>query len=264
MSGHSKWHNIQAKKGKADAAKGRIFTKLGREIAVAAKSNPNPDTNSKLADIIAKAKAANMPNDNIQRSIKKASGEMNGADYKELTYEGYGVAGSAVIIVTLTDNINRTAGDVRSILGKNGGQLGQTGCVSYNFDNKGYIVVERTVELDEDTITEIALEAGADDVVVSDDVYEIFTAPENFSEVRKYLEDKNAEMVANTPKTSRNEEIEDKIRFIQAEVAMIPQNKITLPEDKVATFEKMIDALEEHDDVQNVYHNVDLPFDDEE
>ena len=263
MSGHSKWHNIQAKKGKADAAKGRIFTKLGREIAVAAKSNPNPDTNSKLADIIAKAKAANMPNDNIQRSIKKASGEMNGADYKELTYEGYGVAGSAVIIVTLTDNINRTAGDVRSILGKNGGQLGQTGCVSYNFDNKGYIVVERTVELDEDTITEIALEAGADDVVVSDDVYEIFTAPENFSEVRKYLEDKNAEMVANTPKTSRNEEIEDKIRFIQAEVAMIPQNKITLPEDKVATFEKMIDALEDHDDVQNVYHNVDLPFDEE-
>ena len=263
MSGHSKWHNIQAKKGKADAAKGRIFTKLGREIAVAAKSNPNPDTNSKLADIIAKAKAANMPNDNIQRSIKKASGEMNGADYKELTYEGYGVAGSAVIIVTLTDNINRTAGDVRSILGKNGGQLGQTGCVSYNFDNKGYIVVERTVDLDEDTITEIALEAGADDVVVSDDVYEIFTAPENFSEVRKYLEDKNAEMVANTPKTSRNEEIEDKIRFIQAEVAMIPQNKITLPEDKVATFEKMLDALEEHDDVQNVYHNVDLPFDEE-
>ena len=264
MSGHSKWHNIQAKKGKADAAKGRIFTKLGREIAVAAKTNPNPDTNSKLADIIAKAKAANMPNDNIQRSIKKASGEMNGADYKELTYEGYGVAGSAVIIVTLTDNINRTAGDVRAILGKNGGQLGQNGCVSYNFDNKGYIVVERTVELDEDTITEIALEAGADDVVVSDDVYEIFTAPENFSEVRKYLEDKNAEMVANAPKTRRNEEEEDKIRFIQAEVAMIPQNKITLPEDKVATFEKMIDALEELDDVQNVYHNVDLPFDDEE
>ena len=264
MSGHSKWHNIQAKKGKADAAKGRIFTKLGREIAVAAKSNPNPDTNSKLADIIAKAKAANMPNDNIQRSIKKASGEMSGADYKELTYEGYGVAGSAVIIVTLTDNINRTAGDVRSILSKHGGQLGQNGCVSYNFDNKGYIVVERTVELDEDTITEIALEAGADDVVVSDDVYEIFTAPEAFSDVRKFLEEKNKEMVAAAPQGRRNEEVEDKIRFIQAEVAMIPQNKITLPEDKVATFEKMIDALEEHDDVQNVYHNVDLPYDDEE
>ncbi|MBE7080172.1 MAG: YebC/PmpR family DNA-binding transcriptional regulator [Clostridiales bacterium] len=264
MSGHSKWHNIQAKKGKADAAKGRIFTKLGREIAVAAKSNPNPDTNSKLADIIAKAKAANMPNDNIQRSIKKASGEMSGADYKELTYEGYGVAGSAVIVVTLTDNLNRTAGDVRAILGKHGGQLGQNGCVSYNFDNKGYIVVERTVELDEDTMTEIALEAGADDVVVSDDVYEIFTAPETFSEVRKFLEEKNAEMMAAAPKGKRNDEEEPKIRFIQAEVAMIPQNRITLPEDKVATFEKMIDALEEHDDVQNVYHNVELPDEDEE
>ncbi len=263
MSGHSKWHNIQAKKGKADAAKGRIFTKLGREIAVAAKSNPNPDTNSKLADIIAKAKAANMPNDNIQRSIKKASGEMNGADYKELTYEGYGVAGSAVIIVTLTDNINRTAGDVRSILSKHGGQLGQNGCVSYNFDNKGYIVVERTVELDEDTMTEIALEAGADDVVASDDVYEIFTAPENFSEVRKYLEQKNAELIAAAPKGRRNDEEEDKIRFVQAEVAMIPQNRIALPEDKVATFEKMLDALEEHDDIQNVYHNVDLPDEEE-
>ncbi len=263
MSGHSKWHNIQAKKGKADAAKGRIFTKLGREIAVAAKSNPNPETNSKLADIIAKAKAANMPNDNIQRSIKKASGEMSGADYKELTYEGYGVAGSAVIIVTLTDNINRTAGDVRAILGKHGGQLGQNGCVSYNFDNKGYIVIERTVELDEDTITEYALEAGADDVVASDDVYEIFTTPETFSDVRKYLEQKNEELMAAAPKGRRNEEEEPKIRFVQAEIAMIPQNKIELPEDKVATFEKMIDALEDHDDVQNVYHNVELPYDED-
>ena len=264
MSGHSKWHNIQAKKGKADAAKGRIFTKLGREIAVAAKNNPNPETNSKLADIIAKAKAANMPNDNIQRSIKKASGEMSGADYKELTYEGYGVAGSAVIITTLTDNINRTAGDVRSILSKHGGQLGQNGCVSYNFDNKGYIVVERTVELDEDTITEYALEAGADDVVADDDVYEIFTTPETFSDVRKYLEDKNAELMAAAPKGRRNEEEEQKIRFVQAEIAMIPQSKIALPEDKVATFLKMLDALEEHDDVQNVYHNVELPDEDEE
>ena len=154
MSGHSKWHNIQAKKGKADAARGRIFTKLGREIAVAAKNNPNPDTNSKLADIIAKAKAANMPNDNIMRSIKKAAGEMNGSDYKELVYEGYGPAGSAVIVTTLTDNNNRTASDIRAVMGKHGGSMGSTGCVSYNFDNKGYIVVERTVELDEDTMTE--------------------------------------------------------------------------------------------------------------
>ena len=259
MSGHSKWHNIQAKKGKADAAKGRIFTKLGREIAVAAKSNPNPDTNSKLADIIAKAKAANMPNDNIQRSIKKASGEMNGTDYKELTYEGYGVAGSAVIIATLTDNVNRTAGDVRAILSKHGGSMGQTGCVSYNFENKGYIVVERTVELDEDAMTEYALEAGADDVVADDDVYEIFTTPEAFSDVRKFLEEKNKELVAAAPKGRRNDEEEDKIKFIQAEIAMIPNSRIELPADKVETFLKMIDALEDNDDVQNVYHNVELP-----
>ncbi len=259
MSGHSKWHNIQAKKGKADAARGRIFTKIGREIAVAAKQNPNPETNSKLADIIAKAKAANMPNDNIQRSIKKASGEMSGADYKELVYEGYGPAGSALIINTLTDNVNRTSGDVRSVLGKHGGSMGSQGCVSYNFENKGYIVIERTVELDEDTMTEIALEAGADDIVVSDDAYEIYTSPESFSDVRKYIESKNAEMVANAPKARRNEEVEDKIKFLEAEVAMIANSKITLPDDKVETFENLIDALEELDDVQNVYHNVELP-----
>jgi len=263
MSGHSKWHNIQAKKGKADAARGRIFTKIGREIAVAAKLNPNPDTNSKLADIIAKAKAANMPNDNIMRSIKKASGEDGNADYKELTYEGYGPAGSALIITTLTDNNNRTAGDIRSALGKHGGQMGSTGCVSYNFDNKGYIVIERTVELDEDTMTEIALEAGADDIVVSDDVYEIFTSPDTFSDVRKFIEAKNAEMVAAAPKGRRNEEVEDKIKFLQAEVAMIPQNKITLPADKVSVFENLIETLEELDDVQEVYHNVDLPDNEE-
>ena len=259
MSGHSKWHNIQAKKGKADAARGRIFTKIGREIAVAAKQNPNPETNSKLADIIAKAKAANMPNDNIQRSIKKASGEMSGADYKELVYEGYGPAGSALIINTLTDNVNRTSGDVRSVLSKHGGSMGSQGCVSYNFENKGYIVIERTVELDEDTMTEIALEAGADDIVVSEDAYEIYTSPETFSDVRKYIESKNAEMVANAPKARRNEEVEDKIKFLEAEVAMIANSKIALPDDKVETFENLIDALEELDDVQNVYHNVDLP-----
>lgn len=259
MSGHSKWHNIQAKKGKADAARGRIFTKIGREIAVAAKQNPNPETNSKLADIIAKAKAANMPNDNILRSIKKASGEMNGADYKELVYEGYGPAGSALIINTLTDNVNRTSGDVRSVLGKHGGSMGAPGCVSYNFENKGYLVIERTAELDEDTMTEIALEAGADDIIVSDDVYELYTSPETFSDVRKYIEAKNAEMVEAAPKTRRNEEVEDKIKFLEAEVAMIANNKITLPADKVATFENLIEALEELDDVQDVYHNVDLP-----
>lgn len=245
MSGHSKWHNIQAKKGKADAARGRIFTKLGREIAVAAKGNPNPDTNSKLADVIAKAKANNMPNDNIQRCIKKAAGELGGANFETLIYEGYGVGGSALIINTLTDNKNRTAGDVRSTLSKCGGELGSTGCVSYMFSNKGLLVVERTLELDEDTITEYAIDAGADDVVVLDDAYEIYTDPTVFSQVRKYLEEKG-------------------VSFLEADVRMIPQNKITLSAEHTETFRKLLDKLEELDDVQDVYHNVELPDDEDE
>lgn len=245
MSGHSKWHNIAAKKGKTDAARGAIFTKIGRELAVAAKNNPNPDTNSKLADVIAKAKAANMPNDNIKRSIAKAAGELGDKDYKELTYEGYGVAGSAVIIKTLTDNVNRTAGDIRSAMSKCGGQMGNTGCVSYMFDNKGVIVIERTVALDEDTMMEYCLEAGAEDFVTEDDVYEVYTTPEGFSEVRKYFEDKG-------------------VTFLEAAVKMVPQNYITLEGDKLATFNKMLDKLEELDDVQDVYHNVELPEEEEE
>ncbi len=245
MSGHSKWHNIAAKKGKTDAARGAIFTKIGREIAVAAKGNPNPDTNSKLADVIAKAKAANMPNDTIKRSIARAAGEMGDKDYKELTYEGYGVAGSAVIIKTLTDNVNRTAGDVRSTMSKCGGQMGNTGCVSYMFDNKGVIVIERTVALDEDTMMEYCLEAEAEDYVAEDDAYEVYTTPEAFSTVRQYFESKG-------------------VNFLEAEVKMVPQNYIDLPADKVETFIKMLDRLEELDDVQNVYHNVNLPEEDEE
>ena len=245
MSGHSKWHNIQAKKGKADAARGKIFTKLGREIAVAAKTNPNPDTNSKLADVIAKAKAANMPNDNIERSIKRAAGELGDKDYKELTYEGYGVGGAAVIITTLTDNNNRTAGDVRAIMSKHGGSLGNTGCVSYMFDTKGYIAVERTPELSEDEVTEYAIEAGAEDVVTQEDVFEIYTPVSEFSAARKYLEEKG-------------------LNFLQAEISMIPQNKIVLDADKLETFQKMLDKLDENDDVQDLYHNVELPEEDEE
>ncbi len=245
MSGHSKWHNIQAKKGKTDAARAAVFTKIGRELAVAAKGNPNPSTNSKLADVIAKAKAANMPNDNIERSIKKAAGEVGDKDYKELTYEGYGVGGSAVIITTLTDNNNRTAGDVRSIMSKHGGSLGMNGCVSYMFENKGVIVVERTPKLTEDEVTEYAIEAGADDVVTADDAFEIYTSVPAFSEARKFLEEKG-------------------LNFLQAEITMIPQNKITLPEDKLETFMKMLDKLDENDDVQNVYHNVELPEEEEE
>ena len=240
MSGHSKWHNIQAKKGKTDAARGAMFTKIGRELAVAAKGNPNPDTNSKLADVIAKAKAANMPNENIKRSIAKAAGELGDKDYKELTYEGYGIAGSAVIIKTLTDNVNRTAGDIRSAMSKCGGQMGNTGCVSYMFDNKGVIVIERTVALDEDTMMEYCLEAEAEDFVAEDDVYEIYTTQESFSSVRQYFEGKG-------------------VTFLEAAVKMVPQNYITLDGDKLATFTKMLDKLEELDDVQDIFHNVELP-----
>lgn len=245
MSGHSKWHNIQAKKGKTDAARAAVFTKIGRELAVAAKSNPNPDTNSKLADVIAKAKAANMPNENIKRCIAKAAGELGDKDYKELTYEGYGVGGSAVIIKTLTDNVNRTAGDIRSTMGKCGGQMGNTGCVSYMFDNKGVLVIERTVALDEDTMMEYCLEAGADDYVALDDAYEVYTTPESWSEARKYFEDK-------------------KVTFLEAEIKMVPQNYITLDSEKLETFKRMLDKLDELDDVQSIYHNVEIPEDEEE
>lgn len=245
MSGHSKWHNIQAKKGKTDAARGAVFTKIGRELAVAAKNNPNPDTNSKLADVIAKAKAANMPNENIKRSIAKAAGELGDKDYKELTYEGYGVGGSAVIIKTLTDNVNRTAGDIRSAMSKCGGQMGNTGCVSYMFDNKGVIVIERTVALDEDTMMEYCLEAEAEDYVTEDDAYEVYTTPESFSSVRKYFEDKG-------------------VTFLEAAVKMIPQNYISLDGDKLSTFIKMLERLDELDDVQDIFHNVELPEEEEE
>ena len=245
MSGHSKWHNIQAKKGKTDAARGAMFTKLGREIAVAAKGNPNPETNSKLADAIAKAKANNMPNDTIKRSIAKAAGELGDKEYKELTYEGYGVGGAAVIITTLTDNVNRTAGDVRSSMSKCGGQMGNSGCVSYMFDKKGYFAIERTPALDEDTMMEYCLDSGADDYTAQDDAYEVYCAPENFSAVRSYLEGKG-------------------VNFFEAAVKMIPQNYITLDPDKQETFVKMLDRLNELDDVQDIYHNVELPEEDDE
>ena len=245
MSGHSKWANIKRKKGANDAKRANVFTKIGREIAVAVKNGgPDPDSNSRLRDVIAKAKAANMPNENIKRSIAKAAGELGDKDYKELTYEGYGVAGSAVIIKTLTDNVNRTAGDIRSTMSKCGGQMGNTGCVSYMFDNKGVMVIERTVALDEDTMMEYCLEAEAEDYVTEDDVYEVYTSPENFSNVRKYFEDKG-------------------VTFLEAAIKMVPQNYITLDGDKLATFQKMLDKLDELDDVQDVYHNVELPEEEE-
>ena len=226
MSGHSKWANIKNKKAKTDAVRGRVFTKIGREIAVAAKQGSDPSTNSKLADVIAKAKAANMPNDNIMRSIKKAAGELSGVNYESLTYEGYGPGGSAIIVTTLTDNKNRTVGDVR-----HGGQMGNTGCVSFTFDNKGVIVVERTVEMTEDKMMELAIEAGADDVVTEEDSFVIYTAPNDFSAVRTYLENAG-------------------VTFIEAEVSMIPQNKITLDEANLVKFNKLVDMLEDLDDVK--------------
>ncbi len=239
MSGHSHAANIAAKKAKTDAAKGKIFTKVGREIAVAAKSNPDPNTNSKLADAIAKAKAVNMPNDNIKRCIAKASGELSADNYEELTYEGYGPSGSAVIIKTLTDNKNRTVDYVRTAMRKHGGSLGNAGCVSFTFTTSGVIVIEKTADLDEDSVMELVLEAGADDFVAEDDAFVVYTSVSAFSSVRKYLEEKG-------------------LKFFSAQIEMLPQNKVTLQGDELAKFNRLIDALEDLDDVQNVYHNVEM------
>ena len=242
MSGHSHAANIAAKKAKIDAVRGKIFTKIGRELAVAAKQGTDPNTNSKLADAIAKANANNMPNDNIQRCIKKASGELSGANYETLTYEGYGPGGSAVIVSTLTDNKNRTVDMVRTALRKHGGEMGNSGCVSFMFDNLGVLIIERTPTLEEDVIMEYAIEAGADDVITSDDAFEVRTSVQNFSTVRKYLEEKG-------------------LSFFEASLQMVPQNVITLDNDAIVKFRKMVDALEDLDDVQNVYHNVDNAID---
>ena len=215
MSGHSHAANIAVKKAKTDAAKGKIFTKVGREIAVAAKSNPDPSTNSKLADAIAKARSVNMPNENIKRCIAKAAGELNADTYEELTYEGYGPAGSAVIIKTLTDNKNRTVDYVRTAMRKHGGSLGNAGCVSFTFNTMGIIVIERKADLDEDTVMEYALDAGADDFIAEDDAFEVHTSVSAFSQVRKYLEEKG-------------------LNFFKAQIEMVPQNMITLEGDDLA------------------------------
>ena len=247
MSGHSKWHNIQAKKGKADAQRGAVFTKIGREIAIAVREGgANPESNGKLRDIIAKAKANNMPNDNIQRSIKKASGELSNVVYEEITYEGYAPGGVAVIVDTISDNRNRTASDVRHCFAKYGGNLGTTGSVGFMFDERGVLVVEREPGSDEDEMMMIALDAGAEDVKVEEDVFEILTAPADFSTVRENLEKQG-------------------FSFLSAEVQKIPQNTVEVTDpDTIQKIQKMLDLLEENDDVQNVYHNADLPEEDEE
>lgn len=238
MSGHSKWHNIQAKKGKADAARGKVFTKLGREILLAVKAGgPDPTSNSKLKDVIAKCKANNMPNDTISNSIKKASGEGSNKVYEEITYEGYGPNGVALIVEASTDNKNRTAADVRHVFDRAGGNLGTSGCVSYMFDKKGVIVIDRTTtDFSEDDMMMLALDNGAEDFRADDECYEITTAPSDFSKVREALEEKGLE-------------------FIEAEVQMVPTNTIELDDSASEKMQRIIDNLEDLDDVMNVYHN---------
>ncbi len=238
MSGHSKWSNIKHKKEKTDAQKGKIFTKLGREITVAVKSGgADPETNRKLKDIIAKARSNNMPNDNIQRCIKKALGDGNDDNYENITYEGYGPSGVAVIVETLTDNRNRTAGDLRHYFDKFGGNLGTNGSVSWMFDKKGKIIVLKANDIDEDTIMMDALDSGAEDFEVNDEYYEITTSPDDFSDVVSSLEEKN-------------------YAYASAEVEMIPQTYVKLENDHdVLMMQKLIENLEDNDDVQDIYHN---------
>ncbi len=241
MSGHSKWATIKRKKGAADEKKGAIYTKLAKYIQIAAKDGADPDNNSKLKEAIQRAKAQNMPNDSIERAIKKGSGETGGANWEDVIYEGYGIGGIAVIVEALTDNKNRTAGDVRHYFDKFGGNLGQNGCVSYMFDKKGVIVIDaEETDYSEDEIMEMALDAGADDMVTNEGTYEITTDPASFIEVTEALQAKGLE-------------------FLNAEVAMVPQNYTRLEDpDAIVKFNKMLDMFEENDDVQNVWHNADI------
>ncbi len=236
MSGHSKWHNIQAKKGKADAARGKVFTKLGRELLIAVKEGgPDPAGNSKLKAVIAKCKAANMPNDTINNSIKKASS--SNENYEEITYEGYGPNGVAVIVEASTDNKNRTAADVRHVFDKSGGNLGTTGCVSYMFNKKGVIVIEKeSTDMSEDDIMMLALDSGAEDFKSDEDVYQIITDPADFNDVSEKLEEAGFE-------------------FLDAGIQMVPTTTVSLDEKGVEKMERLIENLEDLDDVANVYHN---------
>ncbi|NOW05934.1 YebC/PmpR family DNA-binding transcriptional regulator [Clostridium beijerinckii] len=240
MSGHSKWHNIQAKKGKTDAKRGKIFTKIGKEIVMAVKNGgANQDINAKLRDVVAKAKAANMPNDTISKAIKKASGELSSVNYENIVYEGYGPSGVAVIVETLTDNKNRSAGNVRSAFTKGGGNMGTSGCVSFMFQEKGEIVIEKE-DKDEDELMMIALDAGAEDFASEEEVFVVTTAPEEFGIVREALEAQG-------------------IQFLEASVKMIPDTYTAIDEADAKKFQKMLDLLDDDDDVQEVYHNAEFP-----
>ncbi len=247
MSGHSKWNNIKRKKEKTDGARAKIFTKIGRELAVAVREggSADPNANSKLKDCIAKAKANNVPNDNIERIIKKAAGDGNAEQYEAITYEGYGPSGIAVIVETLTDNRNRTAGDIRHYFDKYGGNLGTSGCVSFMFERKGQIVIERE-GLDEDTVMEDALEAGASDFNAEEDVFEISTEPDDMGAVRDALEAKG-------------------YTFLSAEVAEVPSTTVDLTdEDAIEKMTKLLEMLDDNDDVQEVYHNWNMPEEEDE
>ena len=238
MSGHSKWHNIQKTKGAADAKRSQIFTKIAREMIVAVKQggSGDPANNSRLATVVAKAKAANMPNDNIKRTIDKALGAGNSDNFESVVYEGYGPNGVAVIVEALTDNRQRTAPEVRHLLDKYGKGLGATGCVSWSFDQKGVIVIERE-DLDEDAMMMDALDCGADDMQVEEEVFTVYTAPDAFGDVLAQLEEKG-------------------YAFLEASVQMVPQNYVKLTDEAdIKNMEKLIDQLEDNDDVQNVYHN---------
>ncbi len=242
MSGHSKFANIKHKKEKNDAARGKIFTKIGRELAVAVKEGggPDPANNSRLRDVIAKAKANNMPNDNIERSIKKAAGDADASNYEHVTYEGYGPNGTAIIVEALTDNKNRTASNVRNAFTKGNGNVGTPGCVSFMFDKKGQIIITKEdCEMDADELMMIALDAGAEDFAEEEDSFEVLTDPDDFSVVREALEKEGIPMAS-------------------AEVTMIPQNYVALTdENDIKYLNKTLDLLDADDDVQNVYHNWD-------
>ena len=245
MSGHSKWNNIKRKKEKTDAARAKIFTKIGRELAVIVKSGgPNPNENTKLKDAIAKAKAANVPSENIERIIKKAAGDGEANNYEELIYEGYGPSGVAVVVETLTDNRNRTAGEMRHYFDKCGGNLGQNGSVMFMFDRKGIIIIEAE-EQSEDAVMEAALDAGAEDFNFDDGIFEITTGPNDLGAVRDALEEKG-------------------YTFLSAEVQYIPGTMTAIDdEESRIKMEKLIDMMEENDDVQAIWHNWDMPEEDE-
>ena len=243
MSGHSKWSSIKHKKGALDAKRGKIFTKLIKEITVAARmgGSGDPDTNPRLRTAIAAAKSENMPKDNIERAIKKGTGELEGVNYEENTYEGYGPGGAAVFLESLTDNKNRAVADIRHIFSKCGGNMGENGCVAWMFDKKGYIVVERSA-IDEDTLMEVALDAGAEDVREDDSNFEVITAPEDFEAVKAAIDAKE-------------------IKYLAAEVTMLPQNTTDLKGKEAEQMIRLMDMLDDCDDVQKVYTNADIPED---